>query len=180
MHAYLAWLLFEKIYRAGEWYEGEAEKIKKYSAGARQALEPFEQKVVENRARRLASDFRDSELHTLGKMYWHELNDDDGDDFIPAYIDYDPEHYRIWSDAVRKKLTVRMTYDSTTSGTLERLVDPYKTHSPYGDAYCHTRKEVRKFRFDRIIDISLTEKKFTKPENWRELIQQKPFLPSLD
>ena len=63
-----------------------------------------------------------------------------------------------------KRQTVKIKYDSTESGITERLVDPYKSRAPYGEGYCHNRKEVRKFRFDRVIDIKLTEKKFKKPK----------------
>ncbi|MBU4479847.1 WYL domain-containing protein [Patescibacteria group bacterium] len=44
----------------------------------------------------------------------------------------------------------------------KRLVDPYKTNSPYGEGYCHLKNEVLKFRFDRIANINLTNKNFKK------------------
>jgi len=57
---------------------------------------------------------------------------------------------------------VRLLYDSQSSGISERLVDPYKSDAPYGEGYCNTRRDVRKFRFDRVIDIQMTESTFVK------------------
>jgi len=87
------------------------------------------------------------------------------DDFIKFDIDYNQKFYEIWKSAVVKRQTVKLKYDSSTSGVAERLVDPYKSSAPYGKGYCHKRKEVRKFRFDRIIDIEMTDKKFVKPKS---------------
>jgi len=106
----------------------------------------------------------------MGRMYKDEFCGEEydygEDDFVKPHITYDNKHYEIWTNAVRKRLTARMTYDSATSGMSERLIDPYQTSAPYGQGYCHLRKEVRKFRFDRIIDIELTNKTFIKPKNW--------------
>ena len=77
-------------------------------------------------------------------------------------------NYEIWKKGAAKRQTVKIKYDSTASGVSERLVDPYKSSAPYGEGYCHSRKEVRKFRFDRVIDIELTDEKFKKPKNWQK------------
>lgn len=171
MYAYLAWRLFERMYGATEWYEEEAKRIKTYIAEARNAIDDDLRNVVDNRAIRLANEYEKHALYILEKSFWHELHDDDAE-FIRAPIEYDQRWYQIWSDAVRKRHTVWMTYDSQTSGRSERLVDPYQTSAPYAKGFCHTTKEIRTFRFDRIIDIVATDQKFEKPANWQELAKQ--------
>jgi len=66
-------------------------------------------------------------------------------------------------NGLNKKLRMtQLIMNSTTSGVSERLVDPYNSKAPYGEGYWHARKEVRKFRFDRAIDIEMTESGFVK------------------
>ena len=171
MYQYLAWRLLELMYGATEWYEEEEKRIKEYAADARRSMDDFSRKVVDNRAVRLSNEYEEHALYSLEKMYWHEIHDND-DGFIRPPIDYDQRWYQIWSEAVRKQRTVRMIYDSATSGRTERLVDPYQTRAPYGKAFDHKTKEIRTFRFDRIIDVVLTDQKFEKPDNWQELVKQ--------
>lgn len=169
MYQYLAWRLFQEMYGAMEWVEAESKRINELVEEAKNRLTEDKIKIVENRVRRINNDYEEWALESVKKRYWHEFNDDDGDDdddFVFPEIDYNEEFYEIWKSAVAKRQTVKLKYDSTTSGMSERLVDPYKSCAPYGEGYCHKRKEVRKFRFDRIIDISLTNKKFEKPKNW--------------
>ncbi len=75
------------------------------------------------------------------------------------HIDFDPKVSDLWTKAVREKLTLRIVYDSESSGRTERLVDPVQTSSPYGKAYCHLREEERKFRFDRVLEIDIVGKR---------------------
>ncbi len=168
MYQYLSWCLFKKIYGATEWYEKEANRIKRLAEKSSAGLINDQCKIVENRALRLGNEYGEWSLGNYEKMYRDDYCDDDydygEDNFRCAPVDYNNEFYNIWKDALRRKLSVKIVYDSTTSGISERLVDPYKSSAPYGEGYCHNRGEVRKFRFDRIIDIKMTDKQFIKPK----------------
>lgn len=163
MYNYLAWVLFREIYRAVEWMKAEAADIDKLMLAAKNELTEEQIKIVENRARRIENDYKEWVFDDLGEMY----GNDEFDGFGYPDIDFNEDFYDIWKQGVVKRLTVKMTYDSTTSGLSERLVDPYVSSAPYVEGYCHKAKEVRKFRMDRVIDIHLTDKKFEKPKNWR-------------
>lgn len=167
MYEYLAWVLFREVYRTVEWVEKEAIEIDKLMVSAKKELTEEQIKIVENRARRIENDYKEWAFDDLGEMYGDDDYDDEFDEFNRPHIDFNEEFYDIWKQGVVKRLTVKMTYDSTTSGLLERLVDPYVSSAPYVEGYCHKAKEVRKFRMDRVIDIALTDKKFEKPKNWR-------------
>lgn len=174
MYQYLVWRLFQKMYGAIEWYEKEGKQIDELADRAGRGLSDEERKIVENRVIRMSNEYEKWALEGLQREYWHEFNDDGDDDFFFAPIDFDEKLYEIWKQGVAKRQTVKMKYDSTTSGMTERLVDPYKSRAPYGEGYCHSRKEVRKFRFDRVINIELTDRNFEKP---KETNSDKPNSP---
>lgn len=168
MYHYLVWRLFQKMYGAVEWCEEEKKQIDKLTDEAGKRLIGEERKIVENRAIRMSNEYEEWTLEGLTKGYCDEF-DDGEDDFFFASIDFDEKFYEVWKQGVAKRQTVKMKYDSTTSGITDRLVDPYKSRAPYGEGYCHSRKEVRKFRFDRVIDIELTDNKFEKPKEWKKI-----------
>ena len=166
MYQYLAWKTLREVFgNSIEWSEEESKNMDFYIEECRIKLTQKEINLVKARLRKMKNSYKEDLLYSLEKMYWHELHDDYGSIYPP--IEYDEETYSIWTKAVILRQTVKMTYDSSTSGFTERLVDPYKTSTPYGEGYCHLKKDVRKFRFDRIVEISLTDKKFLKPKNWR-------------
>ena len=166
MYEYLAWRLFREMYGAMEWAREEAGEINKLVEETRNKLLDDQIKNVENRARRMNNEYGEQKLEELREQHWDELGDDDygNDDFIKFAVDYNEKFYEIWKSAVAKRQTVKLKYNSATSGMADRLVDPYKSNAPYGEGYCHKRKEVRKFRFDRVIDIEMTDEKFVKPK----------------
>lgn len=166
MYRYLAWRLFQEMYGAIEWTEKESQRIDKLAQEAQDELSSEQIKTVNNRALRMNNEYEEHVLHRLRKIYWKELEEDEDDYFPFPEIDYNEEFYEIWKSAVMKRQTVKLKYDSTTSGLTERLVDSYKSSAPYGEGYCHTRQEVRKFRFDWVIDIRMTNQKFKKPQVW--------------
>jgi len=171
MLEYLSWRLFQKMYGAMEWAKEEAGTINELVEEARNKLTDDQIKIAENRVLRMSNEYGEQKLEELREQHWGELGDDDedydygNDDFIKFDVDYNQKFYEIWKSAVAKRQTVKLKYDSTTSGVSDRLVDPYKSSAPYGEGYCHKRKEVRKFRFDRVIDIEATDKKFVKHKN---------------
>lgn len=124
-------------------------------------LDPRQINFVNHRLRKLKNEYSANIYAQVESDYdrWDETYEDE---YYPP-IEYDEKTYNVWTKAVRGRITVNVTYESTTSGITQRLVDPYKTSSPYGDGYCHLKNEVRKFRLDRIIEISLTNKTFVKP-----------------
>lgn len=159
MYHYLAWRMFQEVYGEVDWCQEEEKTIAGLAEEASRKLTDEEIKIVEYRVRRLKNEYEEMITENLREEY----GDDDGeDDFYFAPIDYNEKFYKIWKQGVAKRQTVKLKYDSTESGMTERLVDPYKSRAPYGEGYCHNRKEVRKFRFDRVINIKLTDLKFKK------------------
>lgn len=166
MYRYLSWCLFKNVFGTTEWYENEDKKIKILTEESKYKLTETERRLVENRALRLSNDYQAWSLEKFDQMYGNGIVYDDEDEghFWRAPVEFDNEIYEIWKNAVRQRQTVKITYDSISSGVSERLVDPYKSSAPYGEGYCHNRQEKRKFRFDRVIDIQMTDKKFIKPK----------------
>ncbi|MDD2935490.1 MAG: WYL domain-containing protein [Candidatus Pacebacteria bacterium] len=153
---YLALKLLEEVgYTAGcdkEISEILDDKLKNLSSN----LTDKEKSVVENKLFEFIEDYK-SEM-------CFETEEDNHYDHEPIYFD---EKIRdLWCSAVRNKQIVEIIYNSTTSGETKRLVDPYKTRSPFCEGFCHLRNEVRKFRFDRFVDIKITDKNFIKPDNY--------------
>ena len=85
-------------------------------------------------------------------------------------IEYDERVAEIWRTGVRQRASVRIKYQSQKTETTNRVVDPWLTSSPYSVGFCHLRNAARKFRFDRIMEIELTDKTFEKPDNWKTMI----------
>lgn len=167
IYEYLAILTLKEAFGSfTEWPQEEENLINQLIEKSKENLTPNEIKIVQYRLRKIKNDYWENALYNLEKMYWHELHDDD---YLIPTIEYDEDTYAIWTKAVRERKSVQIQYDSTTSGLTKRIVDPYKTKSPYGEGYCHLRKSVRKFRFDRIIDIFLTDNKFTKQKKIGEI-----------
>src|SRR3989338_4746966 len=172
MFQYLSWRLFQEMYGAMKLVKEEKGVIDEIVEEAKNKLTDEEIKIVENRVFQMSNEYKSWALDSFKEEYCHESDDDEydygEDDFIRPVIEYNREFYEIWKRGVAKLQTVKIKYDSTASGVSERLVDPYKSSAPYGEGYCHSRKEVRKFRFDRVIDIELTDEKFKKPKNWQK------------
>jgi len=168
MYEYLAWRLFQKMYGETDFVSMEKNRIDEFVESARKTLTKDQVKIVDNHVVRMKNDYKKLALESFREEYRHEFNDEDDDyDFVRPTIEYNQKFYEIWKSAVMKRQTVRLKYDSTTSGITDRLVDPYGSSAPYGEGYCHKRKEVRKFRFDRVIDIEITSNKFQKPKVWK-------------
>lgn len=163
MYHYLAWRVFQEVYGEVDWCQEEEKTIAGLAEEAGWKLTDEETQIVENRVRRIKNEYEELMTENLREEYGYE-HDDGDEDFFFAPVNYNEKFYEIWKQGVAKRQTVKLKYDSTTSGISERLVDPYKSSAPYGEGYCHSRKEVRKFRFDRVIDIKLTERKFKKPK----------------
>lgn len=162
MYRYLSWCSFQEIYGVMEWVKDDAEEINELVEEARKFLTNEEIKVVENRALRMKNDYVKLVMDDLQGCYEGDFDNDDFFNSPFPVIEFDEKFYNIWKVGVAKRLTVQMKYDSNTSGVTDRLVDPYQSSAPYGKGYCHKNKEVRRFRFDRVIDIKLTDKKFEK------------------
>ncbi|MBU0577279.1 WYL domain-containing protein [Patescibacteria group bacterium] len=166
MYRYLNWLLFEEVYGMCEWTQQEEIKIQPLITEAKTRLKQDEILIVENRARRMADEYEQCLLYQLNKKHRKELYDDDG--YTPRHITFSSDVHETWLSAVRKQKTMKIKYDSTTSGLSERLINPYQTKGSYGIGYCHKRKKILQFRFDRVIDIELMNRTFEKPKNWKE------------
>ncbi len=70
---------------------------------------------------------------------------------------------------IRQNKVLKLKYNSIQSGILEREVDPYFLifieRAFYFVGYCNLRNELRTFRIDRIVEVSLTDKKFIPRQN---------------
>lgn len=170
LQQYLAYLIYKEIYEITEWPCNDLTIINKLIKETENKLSREEIKIAKSRAMRIYNSYHQYMLDYLQGLYWDEFDkyEQDNEYNFYAQIDYNEQFYNIWKSGVAKRQTIKLKYESLSSGLTERLVDPYCSNAPYGEGYCHKRMEVRKFRFDRVIDIELTEKKFTKPLNWKK------------
>jgi len=155
MYEYLAWRFFAEVYGIVAYDPEENIKFEKFVKGIRGKLSEKQQKILDNLVLRMKNEYEEWVMESRESRYGY--NDD-----FRFEIEYNYDFYELWKLAVAKKCTVKLIYNSTTSGKTMRLVDPYRSNAPYGEGYCHSKKEVRKFRFDRVIDIEMTDKKFIK------------------
>lgn len=89
--------------------------------------------------------------------------------------------------AVKSRIRCAIVYLSADRDVpTERLLDPYgivvSSGTWYVIGYCSMRQGVRVFRVDRIVDIRLTEDRFTPPENFdiEAYLGDGPVLPAAD
>jgi hypothetical protein len=168
MYEYLAWRLFQAMYRETDFVNTEKNRIDEFVEAARKKLTKDKIKIVDNRIVQMNNTYEELMLDKFREEYHRRSYDeDDNYDFVRPVIAYNQKFYEIWKSAVMKRQTVKLRYDSRTSGITDRLVDPYGSSAPYGEGYCHERKEVRKFRFDRVIDIEIKDNKFQKSKVWK-------------
>ena len=168
MYEYLTWRLFQAMDGEIDFVNTEKSRIDEFVEAAGKKLTKDQIKIVDNRVVQMNNAHEELTLDKFREEYQHESYDEDGEyDFVRPVIAYNQKFYEIWKSAVMKRQTVKLKYNSTTSGVTDRLVDPYGSSTPYGEGYCHKRKEVRKFRFDRVIDIEMMEHKFQKPKVWK-------------
>jgi predicted DNA-binding transcriptional regulator YafY len=74
--------------------------------------------------------------------------------------------FRVLEEAIASDRCVELEYDSVSSGLSSRLVDPYfivfRARAFYFVAYCHSRKDFRTFRLDRIVSLKSTDQHFRR------------------
>ncbi|MGZ3714411.1 MAG: helix-turn-helix transcriptional regulator, partial [Ktedonobacterales bacterium] len=80
------------------------------------------------------------------------------------------------SSAAQQGYRVRLAYrarDVADGSTTDRVVDPYGLANCDGRwylvGYCHLRGAIRIFRLDRIVQLQLSEERFTQPERFDSL-----------
>ena len=79
------------------------------------------------------------------------------------------EHFALLRQAVEDHLKVRIDYYSLTRNeTLSRKVRPYYLTKRLGywylEGYCELRRDVRTFKFDRMLAVDLLNDSFSRPE----------------
>jgi proteasome accessory factor C len=79
------------------------------------------------------------------------------------------EHFALLRQAVEDQLKVRIDYYSLTRNeTLSRNVRPYYLMKRLGywymEGYCELRRDVRTFKFDRVLAVDLLKDSFSLPE----------------
>lgn len=96
---------------------------------------------------------------------------------LKDYLPYNQVFVEI-NQAILEKRTLRVRYDSYSSQKIsDRLLDPYhmifRGGCWYVVGHCHTRKEIRIFRVDRIVGLELTSQKFEADQDFsvREYLQ---------
>ncbi len=72
--------------------------------------------------------------------------------------------YSIIEKGIRESRLIDLNYDSIESGVTRREIEPYFLifieRAFYFVGFCHRRRQLRTFRLDRVIDVSLTDKIF--------------------
>lgn len=150
------------VYDQTDWLNEDLEQVQKQIDLSQSQLSSVELTEASSLADELVSQYEMTIREDVESDY-----DDRFDDWREE-IDYDEELYEVWKEAVRNRQTVKLKYDSTSSGISEHLVDPCASRAPYVDGYCHTRNEVRMFRFDRVLELTLTDQKFEKIKDWKK------------
>lgn len=158
-------MLSEVFKNCNSWNANESEKIKQFIKIYKNKLNVSQKNLIKFRVRKAKNDYKTCLLDSFGDRYWHEI--ERGEDIYPD-VEFDQKTYEIWTKGVRLRKSVKILYESTTTGMMTRIVDPYKTETPYGRGFCHIKNEMRKFRFDRIIEIELTNDSFIKPKKWKD------------
>lgn len=123
--------------------------VENYESEFESVLQKVESALPENIKERLIhKEFEDKEI-------WYERQ-------VPKKV------INVLAEAIANSRRVKAKYFSLSEGKLsERLIEPYgivRRRFNYLVGYCCTRKERRIFRVDRIVDISLTDGTFKKPE----------------
>src|SRR3989339_1880321 len=114
MYKYLALLtLSETFSRFYNWSEKEQKIIDSLIHDSKNTLQDNEKKLVLYRLRKMKNNYNEDALYSLGKTYWHELNNKD--EYLRPSVEYEEETYEIWIRAVRLKKSIEIIYDSTTS-----------------------------------------------------------------
>jgi predicted DNA-binding transcriptional regulator YafY len=89
-------------------------------------------------------------------------------DLPPTRVQND--YVTVLSSAAQRRQQVLMRYRSWESEESERTFDPYglvfNEGYWYTAGYCHTRRDVRTFRLDRIITLEPLERTFERPEDF--------------
>ncbi|MDB9524383.1 YafY family protein [Oscillatoria sp. CS-180] len=93
-----------------------------------------------------------------------QLTDDSVMFRLGAELDLNPEVWQILEQACQHQQRVWIRYATPGKPISERQLDPYVLHfsrnNPYVTGWCHTRKEPRWFRVDRIQTIELIDETF--------------------
>jgi DNA polymerase III epsilon subunit-like protein len=142
-----------------------------------EALEWFRQGRVEDVKKYCLDDVRITrDLYEYGKKHNHVLFKSyiDGNiHSVPVRWGVAPERpiLAILEDAFEKRQRLAVEYVSAQNGDgmgfkKSRLMDIYKI-KPNGEieAYCHLRKDLRKFRVKRILKAEATEETYTIPQD---------------
>ncbi|EKD43285.1 MAG: hypothetical protein ACD_72C00363G0001 [uncultured bacterium] len=161
MYRLFAFMILQDVFSSCDsWNPFEAQIIEDQINKYKTCLSSHQLNLIKFRVRKAKNNYKINLLENFQSQYWREI--DRGEEMYPS-IDYDQQIYDTWTKGVRLRKSVKMQYESITAGITTRIVDPYRTKAPYGIGYCHTNHEERKFRFDRIIEISLTNNSFVKP-----------------
>lgn len=81
-----------------------------------------------------------------------------------------PEHVALLSMAAYRELRAAILYQAKDGEQTERLLDCYGLafHEGrwYAIGYCHLRQDLRVFRLDRVLQVTLCEEHFTRPAHF--------------
>ncbi|GAB1262755.1 helix-turn-helix transcriptional regulator [Aurantivibrio plasticivorans] len=71
------------------------------------------------------------------------------------------------TNAAQYRESVELLYQSKQGDSTQRIIDPYglvyRFHRWYVCGFCHLRQELRTFRIDRILNVTLLEQSFERP-----------------
>ncbi|MEW6412929.1 MAG: YafY family protein [Candidatus Zixiibacteriota bacterium] len=81
------------------------------------------------------------------------------------------KYYDVIEQAIAGCRRIKVDYESISSGRSARIIDPYfivfRGHAFYFVGYCHTRKDFRTFRVDRVHNVEILSDIFIKNSDIR-------------
>jgi predicted DNA-binding transcriptional regulator YafY len=106
--------------------------------------------------------------------------------FIALTGSFAPETLQVLRRAIMQRRRVYFSYearkfDGQSSENSRREADPYGLIHVAGPwmlvAYCHKRQDIRHFRLDRMEDVALLDKVFTRPADFKFMHQERDDRP---
>ncbi|MBU0457470.1 MAG: WYL domain-containing protein [Nanoarchaeota archaeon] len=124
--------------------------------------EPINKKIISSVLKKVAQQLPKEIREEIDKCFlrkrYHTYNN-----FV------DDKVYRTLKKALSQLKTVEISYFNRESAKLKkRNIDVYYTSAKYTIGYCHLRKDMRKFRTNRIASAKLTDQTYNIPQDFNK------------
>ncbi len=154
----------EAVYKIVKEYEKDAlESDKEYYDDYYDEYEtPIKKKVINSIIRKISDLLSQKQKAEIDKDFlrkkYHIFNNE-----------VDEKVYLVIERAFSQLKTIEITYFSMESADFsKRKLDVYYKSRRYIIGYCHLRKDIRKFRTNRIASVKLTSDNYKIPENFNK------------